>query len=880
MLTSEQIQSIRRAFLLDWLQSADRIPDWASRAVDARAIASLPNPVAADRPAIEQKVASMNVDGSWPDVDYTGLLRENWAAITHFTRYLHPLTVALLAPGSVFADDPSVKRALLAGIDFWLRNDFRNPNWWFQVNGLPAYFMGPVLVAMRPLLTVEQREAGIRLLERSNVKASAHWRNGGNGLFDCRAALMLGLLEDNAVLIEQVYDPNLLRCLQPSASGDGVKADWSHWEHGPLPFNHGYGAALLQEGGRLIWYAREAGYSYSASPLEFLTSYLLEGSAWMSRNGFLDPAAWGRSIAVPQQGVMLGNPTNALYVVNGARYLILAGSRRSGELEALIAAQTGRGKPLTGNRMFSCSDLMTHHAEKFYASVRMFSRRTLNTEICNGVNRLGHHLGEGSIFLTPRGDEYAAVFPCWDWNRVPGTTVNLSATENSLLDEIADSGWIPCRDPEQDENYGRGGLRLGRLGRTAFAGGASDGRRGAGAMHLAVRSLRARKSVFFDEAGMVLLGAGISDTEPGEVATTVNQCLLRGPVRVLDADGQERVLDENAGDYKLSGAKLVHHDDVAYLFAEGQQVVCANGLRRGDWRRINLNLSETAIDLPVFALWIEHGEQPQDGDYAVRVVPGIGFDEAARLAADRPMADLLRNTRTVQAVRQRSGLAVVFHEAAALELGEAGAMASNGPLVVLSDGAESVTLADPTHTARLAEISIRGRAYSVVVESGRSFAITLREGAGPPAAASLPDAFAAQTHIPERPGLDLRRLEGRIAVSSSDGAHGPESLCGETSDRYWQSASGGEQWVQADFGQEVALRSVRLDWIAAPLEYELQVSADGTYFTPLMRVRRYGLPGPVEYGSLFVQTRFVRIFCTEPGAAGRYALRSIGALVA
>ena len=88
----------------------------------------------------------------------------------------------------------------------------------------------------------------------------------------------------------------------------------------------------------------------------------------------------------------------------------------------------------------------------------------------NGDNSLGRYFSDGACLIYRTGDEYDGVTLCWDWTRLPGTT--LPATP--VLDEktcaerkIRISGGLPA--------FTSFGLPARRLGTTEFVGGVSDG---------------------------------------------------------------------------------------------------------------------------------------------------------------------------------------------------------------------------------------------------------------------------------------------------------------------------------------------------------------------------------------------------------------------
>ena len=87
-----------------------------------------------------------------------------------------------------------------------------------------------------------------------------------------------------------------------------------------------------------------------------------------------------------------------------------------------------------------------------------------------------HHFGDGSNFISLTGKEYFNIYPVWDWQKIPGTTV-VQKPELPHWKEIA------------------------KKGLTDFVGGVSDGEYGAAAFDFASAHdpLKARKAWFFFE---------------------------------------------------------------------------------------------------------------------------------------------------------------------------------------------------------------------------------------------------------------------------------------------------------------------------------------------------------------------------------------------
>jgi rhamnogalacturonyl hydrolase YesR len=739
-ISAETMAKLRSVVVRDWLNAPGATTNWLEDSLDTKSPAFPSNKAFGNADHIRKLMATQSADGSWPDVDYKSTPRQNWPALNHFQGHLHDLVISYALPGSPLFKDPDLKKKILLAIDWWEKNDFKNPNWWFQYIGMPAYYLGPVLLVMKDDLTPEELKKGVEILDRCNLKGHDTWRSGGNHIFDCRAALYDGLMSDDAGLIDLLYRRMIYSEYRFSPpSGSGIKEDFSEWEHGNLLFNHGYGALLIGEASRLLWYAHASGIPVDPAGLDFITRFLFEGSAWMSRGDFLDYSANGRGVVnrlqdpagespskkdgkadsqVPSVTIPDGN-----YLVLGARYLQLMGSPRTAELKELINRSRGKSPAREGNRMFPVSDFMSHSRKEFYASVKMSSQRTINTETCNGQNRLGQHLGEGTMYIIRNGNEYLNIFPLWDWRKIPGTTVNLASMDDSLIDENPDSGWFPSTNPEE-EGFGRARLRVSRLGRTSFVGGVSDGINGIAAMDLKVLSLQAHKSWFFLGNQIVCLGSGISDPSKTPVVTTVNQCLLKGAVRVIQNHGGVKTL--STGVHNLHEPSLVYHDDVAYLFPGAEEVVCSNVTQTGNWHRVDKNQDDGVVSKDVFSLWIKHGAHPKNASYAYIIAPGIGFDRARELV-DKESVAILSNTDVVQAVKEKqSGLVgAVFHRQGILEIPEGPRIIASARCILLitqnkTTGKRQVAIASPDQAKTNINLSIDGSMHFINVAGGNT----------------------------------------------------------------------------------------------------------------------------------------------------------------
>ena len=147
---------------------------------------------------------------------------------------------------------------------------------------------------------------------------------------------------------------------------------------------------------------------------EALRHLVLNGYRWVIWNGRFDLLAQGRQIGRNSQ---TGKAKAALRAIAALQ----KADPESGRLYAEILRQK---TPFTGNRHFFNSDYMVHRRPSWYATVRMNSTRTVPVEDrINWENALGRYFSDGVMLIMRSGDEYRDITACWDWTRLPGTTL-------------------------------------------------------------------------------------------------------------------------------------------------------------------------------------------------------------------------------------------------------------------------------------------------------------------------------------------------------------------------------------------------------------------------------------------------------------------------
>jgi chondroitin AC lyase len=297
-----------------------------------------------------------------------------------------------------------------------------------------------------------------------------------------------------------------------------------------------------------------------------------------------------------------------------------------------------------------------------------------------------HHVGDGSSFVSVTGDEYFDIFPVWDWQKIPGTTV----VQKPVLPH-----W----------------KHIARRGLTDFVGGVSDGKYGAVAMDFksAHDPLQARKAWFFFDDEYVCLGSSITAQADYPVVTTLNQCLLDSNVVVRSKKAEVTL---HKGVHSLAQVSWIFHDSVGYVFTAPQKVNIGNTTSTGKWSDINHQASASAdpVSKEVFSAWLDHGVRPQSATYEYIVLPASTPGQVDRYAKDSPV-EILANSSALQAVHHRalSRTAIVFYEPGTIRTADNVSISANSACVVMArtngKGIEELVVSDPTQ--KLAKLQLR-----------------------------------------------------------------------------------------------------------------------------------------------------------------------------
>jgi chondroitin AC lyase len=604
---------------------------------------------------------TLAADGSWPDLDYASQARSGWPPEDHCTRMV-AITAAANRPGAAAADRAILLAATHRAFGYWIAHDFQCPNWWYNEIGIPK------TIGMTALLLGEElTEAELRYATGTSLARYPIGRTGQNRVWLAGNTLMRGVLAGDEAAIRAAAE-TIWGEVQISTA-EGLQPDFSFHQHGAqLQFGN-YGMAFAVETARWSTILRSTPWQLPPEELAAFRSYLIDGQNWISWRGAMDISSCARQLMPHSPRTKTATIAQVMAQTAGFD------PSQAPAYRAFIARnRPGAANDLVGNRFFWRSDYMVHRRPVFAATLKMSSTRVIGAELVNSENLSGYHTADGALYLYREGDEYGDIFPVWDWRKLPGITCAQFAPPEYRTSAVP-------RD---------------------FVGGISDGSDGAAVLDYVRDGVSAHKAWFFSRDTVVCLGANILGTGPDPVATTINQCRLRGAVRV-EADGKTRTLP--AGNHTLSDTTAVEHDGWRYTVLDGAALRLDAGPVTGNWRRVFDNPQTPPADVTqeVFTLWLDHGRNPRAAHYAYTMTP-IGTTAQPRV---------LENSATKQAVELSGGkVAIAFWTAGEMVLPDGRRIEVDAPCLVLT-AAGATRVAEPTQKLAKLHLKIDGDNHEV-----------------------------------------------------------------------------------------------------------------------------------------------------------------------
>ena len=626
----------------------------------------------------------LDSNGAFTDIDYTSRAQTGWRPLDHVTR-LKGMVVSYISPESKYYSDEDLHGKLVKMFNYWYDANPTSTNWWFHEIGW-AQQMGLSLSLMRAGEQQLPDSTETKLLERMKTTSKGPDQKGSQGTGANKMDIALQWIYRTCL---QEDKPNLEFAIQqffyPIKFNDkqGLQSDYSYLQHGQQLYTGGYGASVLNGFLKVAFYLENTPYA-DEEKNQLISKFVRYGNLPAIRGRHMMYNALGRGLARE-------NGTDRASLTSGIEKMAILDPEYTDTYQASIKRMKEEVPADYGvspfHRHFWRSDYTIHQRPSYTMDVRMASTRTARCENGNKENMLGYFLTEGGTGIVRRGNEYANIFPSWDWSHIPGTTTP-AVTE------------IPV--PHSWEHTGQ----------STFTGGVSDGVYGVTTYQMIDNEFdvntSGKKSWFFFDKEVVCMGSDIKSTNQSPIHTTVNQCFSNGTIQVLrKGDEKGTVMDKEVQTYQ--DLLCINHDSISYYFPNGGNLSVSNKIQTGSWKNLSRHLSDAPVSQQVFKLWFNHGVRPSKGNYMYYILPNTGSAKEAVAHADEMITV---NNEQVQAVYNQSLniIGVVFHQAGSVQLGDNEISASTPCVVMLTQvdsDAVKAYVADPSYTQTSTTLNIK-----------------------------------------------------------------------------------------------------------------------------------------------------------------------------
>lgn len=569
--------------------------------------------------ALEQYHDSL---GCFIDVDYARRDRTNWEPLVHLDR-LYDFALAYTHPQNSYYEQEALYHQIVKGLEYWHSRNPHCNNWWYNQIAEPQK-MGILLIQMRVGKRQIPAELEAKTLQRMQEEGGhpAKW-TGANRTDIALHWIYRACLQKNdtdlRTAIENAYSPVAYTLKE------GFQHDNSYFQHGAQLYIGGYGDEILKGVTQIAMYAKGTKYALSAEKIQLLSHFMRNTYYQTIRGQHMLYSVLGR-------GVSRKNVTQKSSTALFARRMLTLDPTHADEYNDIIARLENKQpadygvKPL--HTHYFRGDYTLHVRPRYTFDVRMVSNRTLRCEYGNGENLKTYFMSDGCTNITAAGNEYAHIFPVWDWNYIPGVTApQLDTIPRTVVD------WQT-------------------KGTSKFAGGVSDSLYGVSVYSYfdayAGIHTGAKKAWFFFDDEVVCLGAGIHSTANGPVHTTINQCLLSNQEVLLSQQKKQTTVKQ--GEFVYHSPEWVLHNGIGYFFPHGGDVFLNKKTQAGSWYDINHTESKSVQQEGVFTLGLNHGMTPRNATYAYIVVPGIRTTQQVK-SYKNGSVEILANTDSMQVVR-------------------------------------------------------------------------------------------------------------------------------------------------------------------------------------------------------------------------------------
>lgn len=519
------------------------------------------------------------------EIDYDDGNTSLWPAHQHIVRALQ---IAVLAHQQKNKELMDIANKLAI---FWLGNNFKNDNWWFNQIGVPRDFSNLAIFVLKNLSS-ELQKSMIGWIRHGSLKYNKDTldETGTNMFWAGDITLKGGLLsrddDEINIMFEKVGNEIELD------KNEGFQSDGSYFQHGHQLYTGGYGrqGALLLA--KIASAFVNSDIKLDEDKLSIVVNFVLDGLKYFTHKINFNWQCMGRTYTRKQAAQFDGGTTD-LGNIDELRYLAqLPNCPRKEELTELLDNWKNQQPSFDGIKYFEKTRFLASCIDGIYIGFKGTNLDLINCEIANNENLLAHNLTYGVNTCTMEsGDEYADISPLWNYWKIPG----ISAYEESD-EELSQYDNEDFKRTKPGTFYG--GYEL--YNQNHGVGYVSQS-----SWHTLVWPSVTQYQIigFATPFGLAVLGTGVQNNTQA-LTTTVQQCLKCGRDATLSSD-----------------EKSVTHGNVVYSNIDSNEnCKLSMDVKEVDsvWSRNNQSYSDDPISGEVLTVTIDNPVQTQ---YAYAIQP-------------------------------------------------------------------------------------------------------------------------------------------------------------------------------------------------------------------------------------------------------------------
>lgn len=627
---------------------------------------------------LNEYLSTFDETGFWKDINYADTKRSGWEPKLHADRLL-VITKFYVTSDSPYYQDEKLGSYIHKALDYWFEKKFVCSNWWYNEIGVPKT-MGEVFMLLENNLSDDEKQSAIELMINSQIGMT-----GQNRVWLTGNVLVRAMLENNYELIKECRDVIMAEVVNNKE--EGIKADWSFHQHGPMLQFGNYGLSYIMS---MAFYANlfdGTTISFTDDKLDILADYLGQGFRWTLWKGYMDVNALARQLFKNSQrdkAMGLGFAAADMSECDHVKCKVTA--------ESIINDNfINKDNPTTfiGHKHFHLSDYTVHRSSDWMASLKMSSKRVIGTELVNEDNLKGYYLGDGALYVYIDGDEYLNIMPFWNWRKIPGITGW----------DLADNEMPKMKDTKNN--------------RSSFAGGISLGNTGASVMQLDRDSLMANKAWIMEDDFILCLGSGITSKEKNNVMTSIDQRFKKDNVLVYNGNSWTAVPD---GIITLKPSRL-YHDKMGYICCNTIKTIIGNS--KGSWSDPMGLYSYKEEETSMLTIQIDHGVSPKDASYAYFILPNKSIQEVENFDTER--INIIENSKKAQIINigKHKAYVIAYTGLKTKVLGDIDFYCRNPGIYVISKNKENVDVraADPLYKLSTLDVTVNGNNKKIECET-------------------------------------------------------------------------------------------------------------------------------------------------------------------